>query len=315
LKHAGGDADGATIYVNLEPCSHVGRTAPCVEALIAAKVARVVVGVRDPNPLVDGRGLARLRRAGIRVDVGCLTEECQQLNRAFFAWVSKRRPLVTLKLAATLDGFIADGRPRAQAAPVWITGREAREAAHRLRAEHDAVLVGAGTVTADNPRLTVRLPRAGRAARRAQPLRIVLDGRLRISPTAAVLAARAGEPALVIGAEGAPSGRVRALRRAGAEVELLPARRQEVPLARVLAALAKRGIQSLLVEGGAAVAAAFIAAGLVDRVVLFHAPLLLGGGLPAATGGGRGVAAALRLGPLRTRSVGGDLMIEADVLG
>jgi diaminohydroxyphosphoribosylaminopyrimidine deaminase / 5-amino-6-(5-phosphoribosylamino)uracil reductase len=182
LVRAGGRAQGATIYVNLEPCAHVGRTAPCADALINAGVARVVVGVRDPNPMVDGRGLARLRRAGIRVDVGCLADECQELNRAFFSWVARGRPLVTLKVAATLDGFIADGRRRVRAAPVWITGSEARLEAHRLRARHDAILVGAGTVAADDPRLTVRLPAnaARRGPRVPQPLRVVLDGRLRI---------------------------------------------------------------------------------------------------------------------------------------
>ena len=151
-------AAGATLYVTLEPCCHTGRTAPCTTAVIAAGLARVVVGVRDPNPLVNGRGIAQLRRAGIRVDVatGNVAAACRELNRPFFTWIQQHRPLVTLKVAASLDGFIADGRAGRAAAPVWITGREARASAHELRSQHDAVLVGAGTVRADNPRLTVR---------------------------------------------------------------------------------------------------------------------------------------------------------------
>ena len=314
LRRAGGRAAGATIYVNLEPCAHTGRTAPCVDALIEAGVARVVVGIRDPNPLVDGRGLTRLRRAGIRVDVGCLSDDCQTLNRAFLAWVSLQRPLVTLKIAASLDGFIADGRRRDVAAPVWITGPEARQAAHQLRAEHDAVLVGAGTVIADNPLLTVRLPAAVRRKRPAQPLRVVLDGKLRIPPTAAVLPERAGAQTLVIGAAGASARRVQALRRAGAEVELLSGRDGTIAPAAVLQLLARRGVQSVLVEGGAGVVGGFVAAGLVDRVSIFHAPLLLGGGLAAATGIGREVSRALRLGRLRVRALGEDLVTEAEVV-
>jgi diaminohydroxyphosphoribosylaminopyrimidine deaminase / 5-amino-6-(5-phosphoribosylamino)uracil reductase len=313
LKEAGRSAAGATIYVNLEPCAHIGRTAPCVDALIAAGVARVVVGVRDPNPLVDGRGTARLRRAGIQVDVGCLEEESHELNRAFFTWVSRRRPLVTLKTASTLDGFIADGRRRSKAAPAWITGPAAREAGHHLRAQHDAILVGVGTVLADDPKLTVRLPRGAAVA--AQPQRVVLDGRLRTPVAAAVLRPHGGPPTLIIGTTKAGAARAAALRRAGADVELLGARAGRLPVAAVLRVLARRGVQSLLVEGGAAVAGAFVSAGAVDRVVMFHAPLLLGGGLPAATGAGRGLGRALRLGAITTTAVGNDFMTRADVVG
>lgn len=312
VAKAGHSPAGATIYVNLEPCAHTGRTAPCVDALIAARVARVVVGVRDPNPLVNGRGTARLRRAGIQVDVGCLADDAHHLNRAFFTWVSRQRPFVTLKTASTLDGFIADNRPRSKAAPAWITGAPAREAAHRLRAQHDAVLVGIGTVLADDPRLTVRLARRTKAA--AQPRRVVLDGRLRTPAAAAVLKPQGGPATLILGTANASPARAAALRRAGAEVELLPTRAGRIPVATVLRALARRGIQSVLVEGGAGVAGAFVSAGAVDRVVMFHAPLLLGGGLPAATGAGRGLARALRLGSVKTTAVGDDFMTQADVV-
>jgi len=210
LNHLGGRAPGATIYVNLEPCCHTGRTGPCTSALIAAGVRRVVVGCLDPNPRVDGRGVRRLRRAGVRVDVGCLEDACRETNRGFFVWVRERRPLVTLKVAATLDGFIAG----VGGAPAWITGPDARRAAHGLRAAHDAVLVGAGTVRSDDPRLTVRLP-AARA--RARPMRVVLDGKLTTPPRARVLRRESGlPPTLVIGARGAdPRACARSSARAG----------------------------------------------------------------------------------------------------
>jgi diaminohydroxyphosphoribosylaminopyrimidine deaminase/5-amino-6-(5-phosphoribosylamino)uracil reductase len=301
-----GAGRGATLYVNLEPCSHTGRTGPCTEAILEAGITRVVVGCRDPNPVVDGRGAARLRRAGVRVDIGCLERESLAANRAFSLWAREDRPLVTLKAAASLDGFIADGRPRKRRAPAWLTGPEARRVAHELRAAHDAVLVGSGTVLADDPRLTVRAPGATRAA---PPVRVVLDGRLRTPPDARVLSRAA--PTLIFTARGASPVRARALRAAGAEVVELPARRGRVPLEAVLRALAARDLQSVLVEGGAAIHGAFIAAGLVDDVALFVAPLLLGAGVPIAAGLGRGLGRALALGDVTWRAVGPDLLLTA----
>src|SRR3569623_487599 len=312
LSYLGGHAPGATVYVSLEPCDHLGRTPPCTRALVEAGVARVVVGVRDPNPLVDGRGISRLRRAGIRVDVGCREPECRELNRPFFTWVSRRRPLVTLKVAASWDGFIADGLARPAAAPAWLTGPDARAAAPALRAAHDAILVGAGTVRADDPLLTDRRPTSGR---RPQPLRVVIAGRLSVRPPARVVATVAAAPTLVVGGHDASPARMRALAAAGAEVVLLPSSHQgRFSLEALLAELAARELQSVLVEGGAAVHGAFIAAGLVDRVALFFAPRLLGGGLGIASGPGRPVAEALPLGPARLRRIGEDWLMEADVL-
>ena len=310
LAHLGGRAPGATIYVNLEPCCHTGRTGPCTEALLAAGIRRVVVGCLDPNPRVDGRGVTRLRRAGVRVDVGCLEAECREANRAFFVWVREKRPLVTLKAAATLDGFIA----AAGGVREWITGREARQAAHQLRAAHDAILVGAGTVRADDPKLTVRLPARARSSK-AHPQRVVLDGRLSVSPRAQVLRrAPRTPPTLVIGARGAEPRRVRALERAGAEVVLLPpGRGGRLPIDRVLAELGRRDIQSLLVEGGAGIHGAFVDAQLVDRVAIFLAPKLIGAGIPIAQGRGVPVAEALPLGPPVVEPLGEDLLLRADV--
>jgi diaminohydroxyphosphoribosylaminopyrimidine deaminase / 5-amino-6-(5-phosphoribosylamino)uracil reductase len=288
LAKAGGAARGATLYVTLEPCCHTGRTGPCTEAILAAGLRRVVVGCRDPNPMVDGKGTARLRRAGVRVDVGCLEAACAAAIRAYAIWIAERRPLVTLKVAATLDGYIADAHPRGRRAPAFLTGAAARRAAHELRAAHDAVLVGAGTARADDPRLTVRLP--GRRAGAAGPLRVLLAGK-----------------------SGVPAGLKMLRGRAPSEVVAASDGRPD--LGRVLERLAReREVQSLLVEGGATIHGAFIAAGLVDRVAIFFAPRLLGGGVPIARGADLPLARALRLGPLTTRAFGSDLLITGDVV-
>ena len=290
LAELQGSPRGTTIYVTLEPCNHTGRTGPCTEVLIGARPARVVVGCRDPNPIVDGRGIARLRRAGIRVDVGCLERESEAAIRAYGVAVREKRPLVTLKAAATLDGFIAQKTTatrsgRGKRAPIWITSPAARAAAHELRAAHDAILVGAGTIRADNPRLTVRDARR-RPVR--QPLRVVLAGRRPLSRRAHVFDD-------------------------AAETLTIDDPRGRVAPARALALLAARGVQSVLVEGGAAIAGAFIKAGLVDRIALFVAPKLLGGGVGISTGADLAVARALRLGPISVKRVGPDLLLTADV--
>ena len=286
LADLSGSPRGTTVYVTLEPCDHTGRTGPCTEVLVAARPARVVIGCRDPNPIVDGRGIARLRRAGIRVDVGCLERESKVAIRAYAVSVREKRPLVTLKAAATLDGFIAPKKSSpGKRAPIWITSPEARGVAHELRAAHDAILVGAGTVRADNPRLTVR-----DAKRRPvrQPLRVVLAGRRPLPPRAHVFDD-------------------------AAETLTIEDPRGRVAPARALKLLAARGVQSVLVEGGAAIAGAFIKAGLVDRIALFVAPKLLGGGVGVSAGADLAVARALRLGPISVRPVGPDLLLTADV--
>jgi diaminohydroxyphosphoribosylaminopyrimidine deaminase/5-amino-6-(5-phosphoribosylamino)uracil reductase len=256
--------------------------------VLAAGLARVVVSCGDPNPLVDGKGIAQLRRAGVRVDIGCLAAECQAAIRAYAIWIRERRPLVTLKVAATLDGYIADGKPRARRAPAFLTGPQARRVAHELRAAHDAVLVGSGTIRADDPKLTVRLP--GWDKRRG-PRRVIL-----------------------IGKTGHPPGRSN-VDRGAAATEWIERPRGRPGIAFVLDYLAReRGVQSVLVEGGATIHGAFIKAGLVDRVAVFVAPRLLGGGVPIARGADLPLPRALRLGPLTVRAVGDDLLITADVV-
>lgn len=267
LKRAGGAARGATLYINLEPCSHQGRTPPCTVALIRAGIKEVVAGMRDPNPRVAGRGFARLRRAGIRVRSGLFEEECWTLNEAFAKYITRRIPFVTLKLAASLDGKIATSTGDAH----WISGADSRAAVHRMRNQVDAVLVGAGTVIADDPQLTCRI-RGGR-----NPWRVVLDGRLRIRPSARVF--RQGEPGrtVVVTSTKAPAAKARALEARGAQVWRFPLRSGEIPWMALFRKLADSGIVSVMIEGGATVAASALRSKLVDKVIFFYAPKILGG--------------------------------------
>ena len=266
LASARGAARGATAYVTLEPCSHHGRTPPCTEALIEAGIGRVVYAMRDPNPKVDGGGAAKLAAAGIAVEGGVLEAESQALNPGFVSRMTRGRPWVTVKLAASLDGGTAlpGGESR------WITGEAARMDVQRLRARSSAVMTGSGTVIADDPRLDVRLPGATR-----QPLRVVLDSSLRTPPSARILAPP-GAALILCTVEDA--AKARALRAAGAEIATLPASEGRVDLAAALALLAARQVNELLVECGAGLAGAFLSAGLVDELLLYVAPTLLGRG-------------------------------------
>jgi diaminohydroxyphosphoribosylaminopyrimidine deaminase / 5-amino-6-(5-phosphoribosylamino)uracil reductase len=305
LRRIRGSVRGATLYVTLEPCAHHGRTPPCVDALLPLGLRRVVVATVDPDPRVRGRGIRTLRRAGIRVDVGTARDEADALLAGFRSRVLRGRPQVTLKLAVTLDGRIAARGGDAR----WITGPASRRMAHALRNVTDAILVGAGTVRADDPRLTCRL-RGGH-----DPIRVVLAGAgIHLPPRAQVLA-RGGPPTWVIAPANAAPARVARLRRAGVDVVLLPARRGRVPFARVAQALGARGIGSLLVEGGGTVAADALRSGAVDRLVLFVAPALLGGdGVPAiASLGIRRVADAVRLDDVALARLGDDVVLEARV--
>ena len=307
LGSAGDAARGATLYVTLEPCVHQGRTPPCVPAIVEAGIRRVVVAVSDPNPLVSGAGLAAMRQAGLDVSVGCLEEEAWQLNRPFFTWVRERRPFVTLKVAMTLDGKIA-GWDRSSR---WITGEAARQESHRLRSEADAIVVGIGTILADDPELTVRReppwPR--------EPCRVVVDSRGRTPLTARVLSAGRPERTLIAVTESAPADRLRALQAQGVQVLRLPSRDRRVDLSALMSALAQREVVALLLEGGGELNAGFLEAGLVDRVAVFVAPMLLGG-REAPTpleGSGRGLKEAFHLARMTVRQVGEDLFIEGDI--
>ena len=278
LRRAGEAARGAVAHVSLEPCCHWGQTPPCVDALIAAGVRRVVVALEDPDPRVAGEGLRRLRAAGLDVEVGLCTEEAAEVNAGFLSRLRLGRPLVTFKLATSLDGRIAVATGESQ----WITGPPARDRAHALRASHDAIMVGTGTVVADDPQLTCRLPGLGHRS----PVRVVIDRHLRISPASRIIADAPRVPTWVLTFRSADPGR-RAMFLAN-RVTLIDVDDDgegQIDLALALGALGELGITRLLVEGGARLAAAFFRARLIDRLVWVHAPLVIGGdGIPAIAG-------------------------------
>jgi diaminohydroxyphosphoribosylaminopyrimidine deaminase/5-amino-6-(5-phosphoribosylamino)uracil reductase len=300
LDAAGAGARGATAYVTLEPCAHHGQTPPCAEALARAGVARVVFAVGDPDPRVDGRGHSQLAQAGIAVTSGVLQAEAADLNAGFFMRIRAGRPLVTLKTATTLDGRIAPHGGRRQ----WITGTPARAAAHALRARHDAIMVGATTLAADDPLLTVRL--AGLPER--PPVRIVVAGRALVAAGRRLFASVASGPVWLVAAAGTVVPRD-----LPAEVEVITVPEGEhgrPDPAAMLAELGRRGITSVLVEGGARLAGALARANLIDRVVWFRAPLVMGGdAVPVLDPLGLAETAfAPKWHRLDTRSIGADVM-------
>ncbi len=296
LGRAGAAARGATLYVTLEPCAHVGRTPPCVDAVIAARPRRVVIGMVDPDSRTAGSGIRRLRRAGIDVAVGVEADACARLHEGFLSRVLRGRPFTTLKLAASLDGRIATASGESR----WLTAEPARAFVHRLRAGSDAVAVGSNTALADDPELTAR--RGARVVHR--PVRVAVDSRLRIPASTKLL-----DGALILCAPHAPARRRRALERAGARVVPVRARAGHLDLRAAWRRLGELGVNDLLVEGGGGLAAALLAAGLVDRLHLFLAPLLIGGDGRAVLGplGADRLARALRPARLVWHRLGPDL--------
>lgn len=303
LEAAGPRAQGATAYVSLEPCAHQGKTGPCTEALIAAGVARVVCAVRDPNPVASG-GLERLERAGIAVQVGVCEAEARLLNAPFFHRVQHSQfPFVTLKLALSIDGAIV-AADRRQA---WLTGPESRAAVHALRADTNAVAVGIGTALADDPSLTVREA----PAPRIPPVRVVFDRQARLPLSSGLVRTAQAVPVWVVAAPDAPAERVQALRNHHVNVM------QAETLTGAVTALRGAGIHHLMVEGGAGLASALMAADLVHHLIIFQAPVILGAGaLPAfAALPGQGADLATRLTVLERRGYGVDLMTRYAVSG
>jgi diaminohydroxyphosphoribosylaminopyrimidine deaminase/5-amino-6-(5-phosphoribosylamino)uracil reductase len=268
LRRAGDAAHGADVFVTLEPCSHHGRTPPCADALIAAGIRRAVVAIKDPDPRVSGAGLARLRAAGVHVELGLEAEAAREITAGFLSRLTRGRPFVTLKLATSLDARIAlaSGESR------WITGEAARARAHALRSTHDAVLVGIGTALADDPELTCRLP--GREDHR--PVRIVVDTRARLPLGGRLAMTAATYPVWAIIASDAEPSSVAALHSRGVETIAVDATQDGLDLTAALVRLGERGITRLLVEGGGRIAAAMIRAGLVDHIVCARAGLLIG---------------------------------------
>ncbi len=304
LELAGPAARGATAYVTLEPCCHWGRTPPCTDALIEAGVARVVIAVHDPDPRVNGQGVARLRAAGIEVTEGVLRAEAEYGLAGFFARLHRERPLVTLKMASTLDGRIATRSGESQ----WITGDAARRAAHVMRGHADAVLVGVGTVLADNPELTCRIP----GYRTTPIVRVIVDSHLRTPLTSKLVRTAGDSPTWFLVRPGADADRRAALADLGVTVIDVAAGNAGVDLADGLRALAEAGITRLLVEGGGQIAGSLLRADLVDRIAWFHAPAVMGGdGWPAAQSFGVGRLAEMpRFVRRRVVSLGPDMLTE-----
>lgn len=307
-RHGARALRGASLAVTLEPCAHQGRTGPCSERILAAGLSRVYAGHLDPNPAVGGRGVRRLRRGGVSVRVGVLERECREQHRGFLCVHARGRPFVSLKLGASLDGRIATARGESR----WITGPRARAAVQRLRARTDAILVGSGTALADDPELTAR--RGGRVVHR--PLRLVVDSRLRLPPTAKLLRGEPGRTWLLC-ANAAPRARRRALEARGAVIVPVRRRGRGLDLRRALALLAERGVSEVLVEGGGRLAASLLREGVVDEVHWFLAPRFIGGdGRPAlAELGLSRLADTPTLADPRVRRLGGDLHLCGRVAG
>jgi diaminohydroxyphosphoribosylaminopyrimidine deaminase / 5-amino-6-(5-phosphoribosylamino)uracil reductase len=306
LKSAGEKARGATLYVNLEPCNHTGRTGPCTEAILAAGVRRVVAAVQDPNPATSGRGYERLRTAGVEVLSGVLEEEARHMNEAFACWIRTKRPFLTLKSALTLDGQLALPKPKKRGRSNWISSEESRAEVQRMRHASDALLTGIGTVLADDPLLT---DRSG-LSRRRRLLRVVLDSKLRLSPKSRIVAT-SDDDLLVFTAAALDSAKARKLQRAGIELVRAKTRRGRIDLTAVLAELGRREILSALLEAGPSLNGAALGAGLVHKLVLFYAPKVAGGvGVPFAHAEN---LHRLPLRNVRVQQFGPDFCIEASL--
>ena len=275
LKKAGTQARGATLYVTLEPCCHTSkRTPPCVPDICSVGITRVVVAMADPNPQVRGRGIRQLRQAGIVVDVGCLEHEAKVLNQVYRHWITTGRPFVIVKAGMTLDGKIATARGESK----WITGEKARQHVHQLRSQVDAILVGRGTVVKDNPELSVRTGlRVQRNTQARQPVRVVVDSRLRIPITSKILRWPLEQPTIICTTRLAPKEQIARLRALQVHVLVLPQKKGNVSLSACLSKLGELGMTSVLIEGGSELNAAMFQGGWVNQVQLYVAPRLLGG--------------------------------------
>jgi diaminohydroxyphosphoribosylaminopyrimidine deaminase / 5-amino-6-(5-phosphoribosylamino)uracil reductase len=306
-RRAGGDMAGATVYVNLEPCAHFGKTPPCADLLVAARPARVVIGTADPNPLVAGKGIEALQAHGIAVTAGVMEERCRELNERFFKFMATHTPYVTLKFAETLDGKIATANGDSR----WISSPASRKFAHALRSIHDGILVGVGTVLQDDPELTCRLVR-GR-----NPVRIVVDSRLRVPLEARLVRDARAARTIVAHTPQASRDKEARLTEAGIETLAVAADGQgRVDMTALLAALGAQGLHSILVEGGGNVIASLLASRLADRIVAIVAPKIVGSGKEAV--GALGVERMDDALPVTVRCVtrkGGDIIVDGRIGG
>ncbi len=298
-------AEGATMYVTLEPCCHWGRTPACTEALIHAKLSNIFVAMTDPNPRVAGNGIGQLEEAGIRVQVGLCEREAKQLNEIFIKYITTQHPFVILKSAISLDGKIATASDESQ----WITSEASRMKGHEIRAQVDVILVGVGTVLQDNPSLTTRLP--GR--KDEDPIRIVVDSHGRTPLGAKIFNSESNAGTLIAVTENTPSEKIEALESAGADVLIVEAKSGRVCLSTLMQELGHRGITSVLIEGGGEINAAALQAGIVDKLMFFVAPKLIGGKDAPGPIGGVGIARlaeAFELRNVKITQIGVDFLIE-----
>jgi diaminohydroxyphosphoribosylaminopyrimidine deaminase/5-amino-6-(5-phosphoribosylamino)uracil reductase len=304
LRRAGRLARGATLYVTLEPCGHFGRTPPCTGAIIESGVRRVVVAMKDPNPITDGRGIRKLMRRGIKVEVGLLSKEAQALNAPFVKSVTARMPFVTLKSAVSLDGKIAARTGDSK----WITAPDARRYVRRLRARTDAVVTGVDTVIADDPELLAR------PMKLRQPARVIVDSRLRTPAGSRILGTVSSSPVMIFTTSGAPAAKRRMLAARGATVIAVKPKKGRVDLAEMMRRLCGMGIIDVFAECGGELAAGLIEEGLVDRFLFFVAPKIVGGRTAPTAVGGAGAGAvkdSLELGSFRIKRFARDVLIEA----
>ncbi len=303
LQAGGANVRGATMYLNLEPCSHYGQTPPCADALVRAGIKRVVAGMMDPNPLVSGRGFAMLRDGGVKVETGVLEKECRDLNRVFVKYITTKRPYIIMKAAATLDGKIATKTGDS----IYITGEDARKEVHRLRDIYQAVMVGGGTIKADNPRLNVR-----RQGKKRHPRPVVISSKLDFPSNSEFMSSGGEDGPLIFTSKVAGIKNIRSFREAGAEVEVVKKDRSGgLDLKEIMKVLGERKMASILLEGGAGLFSSFLRANMVDEVVMFFAPRMLAGdGLPITGGPGpKKMADAMVLEELSSRRLGEDIMI------
>ena len=305
IREAGEKARGAVLYVSLEPCNHHGRTPPCTEAIIAAGIERVYIGVLDPNPRVAGSGVNRLREAGIDVQLGCMEQEAQALNECYFKFITWGMPFVALKTATTLDGKIATYTGDSQ----WITNEKSREYVHGLRDIFDAIMVGSGTVLKDNPRLNTRLAKEDVH----HPVRLIVDGRLEIPCDCNIMETTEQQTTIIYSSFRADSVKKRKLEDSGAEVVLIGQDPDKLPLEDILRDAAARGLMSVLIEAGGQINAYVLENHLVDKVYWFIAPRICGGDRALSAVGGQGIALmnqTIDLHNVEVHSFDGDLMIE-----
>ena len=299
--------EGATIYVTLEPCSHYGKTPPCVDKISANKISKVVVGTLDPNPLVEGRGIKALKEAGIEVITGVLEEECKKLNEVFMKYILCKRPFVVLKTAMTLDGKIATESGESK----WITSDKSRQEVHKLRNKLSAIMVGVNTVIKDNPELTCRLE-GGK-----NPVRIIVDSKLRIPLGSNVVVDNLAQT-IVATTEVADKDKILVLEKLGVKVLIINSKNERVDLKSLMIELGKRGIDGILLEGGATLSFSALEENIVDKIQVYIAPKIIGGEKSKTSIGGKGIeklSDAIMLNNMTVKSVGTDLLIEAYLKG